>query len=98
MTANSTTTSGSLLLRALLCVFLFIATGIAVICATSIGDRESRKAFGITSRPRKIGPWVMEHTANNKKAEFFVVLTDQADLNGAGALVTKAEKGRYVYD
>src|SRR5262249_44807279 len=34
----------------------------------------------------------------NGKAEFFVVLTDQADLNKAGALATKAEKGRYVYN
>ena len=46
----------------------------------------------------KVAPWVMEHTANNNKAEFFVVLTDQADLSGAGTLGTKAEKGRYVYD
>jgi subtilisin family serine protease len=40
----------------------------------------------------------MEHIASGQKAEFFVVLADQADLSGAAALRTKAEKGRYVYD
>ena len=46
----------------------------------------------------KIAPWVLEHTANGQRAEFIVVLTDQADLSGAAALATKSEKGRYVYD
>ena len=46
----------------------------------------------------KIAPWVLEHTANGQRAEFIVVLTDQADLSGAAALTTKMEKGRYVYD
>ena len=46
----------------------------------------------------KIAPWVLEHTANGQKAEFFVVLTDQADLSGAINLPIKAEKGRYVYE
>src|SRR4029077_15711838 len=46
----------------------------------------------------KITPWVIEHTATRQAAEFFVVLPDQADLSGAAALRTKAEKGRYVYD
>ena len=45
----------------------------------------------------KIAPWVIEHTANGQRAEFIVVLTDQADLSGAAALTTKMEKGRYVY-
>ena len=46
----------------------------------------------------KIAPWVMEHTANGQKAEFFIELKDQADLSGAASLPTKAEKGRYVYN
>ena len=45
----------------------------------------------------KIASWVMEHTANGQRAEFFVVLADQADLGPAAALQTKAEKGRFVY-
>lgn len=46
---------------------------------------------------KKIAPWVIEHTASDRQAEFFVVLADQADLSGAAALPTKNEKGRYVY-
>src|SRR5947209_16963483 len=46
----------------------------------------------------KIAPWVLQHTADGKEAEFLVVLSDQADLGGAEALPTKNEKGRYVYD
>jgi len=45
----------------------------------------------------KIAPWVMKHTANGQQAEFFVVLTDQANLGPAASLQTKAEKGRFVY-
>ena len=37
----------------------------------------------------KIAPWVIEHTANGQKAEFFVVLADQADLSGAMNLADK---------
>lgn len=46
----------------------------------------------------KIAPWVLDNTSGGKRAEFFVVLNDQADLKGAEALPTKQEKGRYVRD
>ncbi len=45
----------------------------------------------------KIAPWVLEHTADGKEAEFLVVLADQADLSAAEKLQTKEEKGWYVY-
>src|SRR5437899_1247212 len=45
----------------------------------------------------KIASWVIEHTVNGQRAEFFVVLADQADLSGAASLPTKAEKGRFVH-
>ena len=93
-------------------MFLFITAGLAV--AGAIGaSRESRdRSAGALRRPDaaarrpyhsemaagKIAPWVIEHTANGQRAEFIVVLADQADLTAAGALATKAEKGRYVYD
>ena len=83
----------------MLCVFFFIAAGIAVIFATGIGEREhsARSGWHVASRSIKIAPWVIEHTANGHQAEFFIVLADQADLNWAANLTTKAEKGRYVY-
>jgi serine protease AprX len=100
MISNPNGTSGSSRSRALLCVFLFIAAGIAVICATGIGEREhsARSGWHVASRSTKIVPWVNERTANGENAEFFVVLADQADLSRATNLTTKAEKGGYVYD
>jgi subtilisin family serine protease len=41
--------------------------------------------------------WVMKHTAKGQKAEFLVIMADQADVSGATHFRTKAEKGRYVY-
>ncbi|MGE5214359.1 MAG: S8 family serine peptidase [Nitrospirota bacterium] len=87
-------------LRALLCALLFITAGVAVICATGIGEREhsARSGWHVASQPSKIAPWVLEQTTNRRRAEFIVVLTEQANLSGAAALTTKTEKGRYVYD
>ena len=46
----------------------------------------------------KIAPWVLDHTAGGKQAEFLVVLADQADFSAAYSLSAKVEKGRYVRD
>lgn len=54
-----------------------------------------QQAERITSA--KIAPWVVEHTADGKDAEYLVILTDQADLSAAEKLPTKEEKGWYVY-
>jgi len=45
----------------------------------------------------KISPHIMTLTEGRAEAEFFLILTDQADLSYASELPTKAEKGRYVY-
>ena len=60
------------------------------------GQRVEENALNFGAN--KIAPWVLEHTANGERAEFMVVLTEQADLSGAGALRSKNEKGRFVYD
>ena len=98
MISNPNGTSGSSRLRALLCVFWFIAAGIAVVGAIGSSRTIGKSAGSDGSPAGKIAPWVLEHTANGQRAEFIVVLTDQADLSGAAALTTKMEKGRYVYD
>jgi hypothetical protein len=99
MISNPSGTAGSSRLRALLCVFLVIAAGIAVMCATGIErEHSARPGWHVATQSIKIAPWVFKHTANGQRAEFIVVLTDQADLSGAAALTTKMEKGRYVYD
>ncbi len=45
----------------------------------------------------KIAPRVLSETANGGATEALVVLSHQADLSPAYNLVTKAEKGRFVY-
>lgn len=44
----------------------------------------------------KVDPWVLQATAGGA-AEFLVMLQPQADLRGAAALATKADKGRFVH-
>src|SRR5207249_3894082 len=86
-------------LRRILCLLFFAAAAVA-----ALGAIASSRAISQGGPPNqdatanKIAPWVMDHTANGQQAEFFVVLTDQADLSGAAALPTKNQKGRYVYD
>jgi len=70
----------------------------AVVGAIASSRRVSARAEIGALQPAKILPWVVEHTADGQRAEFLVVLSDQADSSGAAALTTKSEKGRYVYD
>src|SRR6266550_1032591 len=100
MMTNPDRTSKTSRLRPVLCAVLFIAAGMVAVGANSSSRgtgqraRESpRQLFNV-----KIAPWVIEHTASRRQAEFFVVLADQADLSPAAALNTKAEKGRFVHD
>src|SRR5213594_2869036 len=83
-------------------IFCSLFLGAAVIAAVGAiaAPHAARQGVGPVSRitTDKIAPWVMEHTVNGQRAEFFVVLADQADLSGAANLQTKAEKGRYVYN
>ena len=80
--------------------FLFLAAAVAAV----IGAITSSRAVSQSSSPeqaaalRKIAPWVTEHTAGGKQAEFMIVLADQADFSGASVLKTKKEKGRFVRD
>src|SRR6266516_437750 len=98
MTSNHAFTSPRL--RRLFCSLFFVAAAVAALGAFGSSRASSQNGSpnqGGTTMT-KIAPWVMDHTANGQQAEFFFVLTDQADLSGAAALPTKNEKGRYVYD
>ena len=80
---------------------LLLAASVAVLGAIASSRQPAVAAPGGGTGPlqsTKIASWVMEHTANGQRAEFFVVLADQADLRPAAALQTKAAKGRYVYN
>ncbi len=74
-----------------LAIFIFFLTALLSVNFKSSTWAQSPNAVA------KIAPWVLEHTTDNKDAEFLVVLVDQADLSGATALQTKEEKGRFVY-
>src|SRR6266496_3406798 len=86
--------------RRIFCSLLLLAAFVAFVGTIAV-SRQPAVAAGAGGSSAlqlgKIAPWVMEHTANGKQAEFFVVLADQADLSGAASLPTKDEKGRYVY-
>src|SRR4029077_6913586 len=89
--------------RRIFCSLFLVAAAVALVAAVAssdaVGQRVELPAQGaFHSAPvQKIAPWVMEHTANGQQAEFFVVLTDQADLSPSANLPTKTEKGRFVY-
>ena len=67
---------------------------LAAVVAALAAISSSRATSGDAAA--KIAPWVMDHTANGQKAEFIVVMADQADLSGAATLPTKVEKSRFV--
>ncbi len=79
---------------------LFLSAAVAAVLGAAASSRAVNPAHSPqqTAALRKIAPWVTEHTAGGKQAEFMVVLTDQADLSGASKLKTKKEKGRFVRD
>ena len=86
-------------LRRITCTLLFaaaLAAGIGVIASSRAVD--SPKSPAQLAAAKKIASWVDAHTQDGKQAEFIVVLNDQADLSGAAAMKTKAEKGRFVRD
>ncbi|MEO5825676.1 MAG: S8 family serine peptidase, partial [Gemmatimonadales bacterium] len=80
--------------------FILLAAAVAAVLAAAASSRAIKPATSPqqTAALRKIAPWVTEHTADGKQAEFMVVLADQADLSGAAILKTKKEKGRFVRD
>src|SRR5437879_9678187 len=94
---NPTSMFTPLRLRRVFCLLFFVAAIAAAIGAISSSRAVTRGGVPASAATvSKIGPWVMEHTTNGQRAEFFVVLTDQADLRAAASLPTTAEKGRHL--
>src|SRR5437660_3572040 len=99
MNAKTKLTSKSGPLRRAVSMLLFGAAAAAALWAIIPPRALSQShAQDQSAALSKIAPWVLQHTAAGKEAEFLVVLSDQADLSRAAALPTKNEKGRYVYD
>ena len=83
--------------RRIVCSLLLVAGAIAAVGASASSRSVSEDGFRV-SGAHKIAPWVLEHTDNGKKAEFFVVLVDRFNPSQALSLPTKVEKGHYVYN
>src|SRR5262249_23549088 len=82
-------------------VFAFLLTAAAALAG--LAAIRSSRATDQAGSPNqndsaKIAPWVVEHTANGHRAEFIVVLADEADVSGAAMLRAKTDKGRFVRD
>ncbi len=86
-------------LRRTFCILFLgaaLAAGLGVVASSRAVSQPAKP--GENAALRKIAPWVTQHTAEGKQAEFLVILADQADLHAAAALPTKLEKGRFVHD
>src|SRR6266480_2265593 len=98
MIKNAHRTSASSLLRRIFCSLFVVAAAVSLVAAVAssnaVGQRIGGDAVNIAN---KVAPWVVEHTAYGQQAEFFVVLAERADLRPAANLLTKTEKGRFVY-
>jgi serine protease AprX len=77
-------------------VMKFRPAALALLFALSCGITRAEEALFPGSE--KVTPWVLDHISAGQTAEFLVVLRRQADLRGADALNTKAEKGAFVRD
>ena len=97
---NTKLTSKSRPLRRAVSLLLFAAAAAAALWAIAPSRALSQPGAPQDRKVAlsKVAPWVLQHTADGKQAEFLVVLSDQANLSGAEALTTKQEKGRYVHD
>jgi subtilisin family serine protease len=62
----------------------------AFISASAAGDAAA-------DLPPNLHWWVVQHTENGQKADFFVVLKGQADVSPARALSDRRDKGRFVF-
>lgn len=78
--------------------FLLTAAALAGLVAINSSRATDQAGSPNQSDSSKIAPWVVEQTANGQRAEFIVVLADQADLSGAAMLRAKIDKGRFVRD
>jgi serine protease AprX len=84
--------------RRIFCSFFLTAAAVAGLAAINSSRATDQAGSANQNDSAKIAPWVIEHTANGQRAEFIVVLADQADLSGAAMLRAKIDKGRFVHD
>jgi serine protease AprX len=74
-----------------------IALVLAVLSVASVHSNVSQRPSASKDALAKIDSWVLAEVATQSQVEFLVILADQADLSPAEALLTKEEKGWFVY-
>ena len=94
----NTQTSNRRALRRVFSIILFCLAAVAAIFVIAPSRAVNPSRPDQAAAMSKIAPWVFDHTADGKQAEYLVVLADQADFSAAYSLQTKLEKGRYVRD
>lgn len=85
--------------RFLVLLLLLTATGLlagGLIARAKSSNAGSQELPQVAAK--KIAPWVMAKTASGNETEFLVLLGDRADLSAADSLLTKEEKGRFVFN
>jgi len=78
-----------------------INVSIMVILLAMLALPVANQPVAADSQPKgldKVETLVLEELATNGQTDFFVWMAEKADLSPAAKLVTKAEKGRFVYD
>lgn len=71
---------------------------ICIVLAATAGFPPHTLSSSAPPPPGKIAPQVFAATQGSASAPLLVILREQADLQPAASLPTKAEKGRFVYD
>ena len=77
-----------------------LASSLALTLAVIVGQvpRGLAQPIGRRDIAAKIDRWIIDQTIEGQSTEFLIVLRDQADLNAARRLPTKAAKGHFVYE
>ncbi len=79
-------------------IFSFISTLITLVSVfmANAAPLLPGRSAAISAWQDQVDPWVLDTVAGGE-TEFLVALKEQADLSGAAAFKTQAEKGIYVY-
>lgn len=77
-------------------LFLLVATVLALLLPGAIAARSNDN--DLSQVEKKIEPLVLEQLNTESQTDYFIWLTEKADLSPAYALQTKAEKGQFVFD
>ncbi|MFN8473823.1 MAG: S8 family serine peptidase [Anaerolineae bacterium] len=76
---------------------LIMCLAFVILAAASVAQAQGPTPDASKSALKKVAPQVLD-AAKGGAAEFFVMLSQQADLSGAGALSSPEAKRQYVYE